>query len=634
MSVTVTTSQLQKICRTDAGKAAAGTYTTVINMAMANWGINNPLRAAMFLAQVIYETAEFQAFAETGAATYRGRGAFRIAGEDQYKALGKSLSQDLLTHPEYLLLPGFAFEAAGWVWTRDGHNDFADGGNVVGSARMLVEAGCSYMGHDNQARSAYYAAAVDALDADVVQHPLDGDPVASDTGASTTDGYLRWLRDWYYTNFGAKNDAVAVNDDGAYTIIGRLKRISYYLSSILNAFSNRPSSAVLYAVGNSLVVPAGDCGAVGIQITGTNAGGVITFKASQDGGLTYFAVNAIPISSGGDNNPTATASAAGNFVIIGGGFTHVKAELTSAGAGSFSVSAVATPAHRNVGVPAIGSAMDTAASSDTGTGTLIQLVKRLLTKTPDPTIAVTTGTFNQIGDEVVLQVPVGHSSATMVMYGTYTSVTGSFYFQLDGQWFVFGAHNDSAQTSSLNTAAATAGAAMQFAIPAGATAIKCACTAFGSKTSLTVVVASSTRQPHTQVGSILLGTGTARIGNAGRPGIWYSDTSAALGSNSTFTSTSRDLSGVAASGVVFGASYASSYRVSVVQDVAFTVYLEVSADNSTFRRIKKVDATQNITGGLYVAEYDEVPKWRYYRYVIANGASAAAFTNGSSIVLG
>ena len=121
-TITVTTSQLQSICLTDTGKAAVGTeaYTTAINTAMANWLINTPERAALFLAQVTYETAEFQRFVETGSDTYRRRGALPIHGDSEFKGLGKTVVQDLLTHPAYVSLPGFAFEAAGWLWERAG----------------------------------------------------------------------------------------------------------------------------------------------------------------------------------------------------------------------------------------------------------------------------------------------------------------------------------------------------------------------------------------------------------------------------------------------------------------------------------------------------------------------------------
>ena len=68
------------------------------------------------------------------------------------------------------------------------------------------------------------------------------------------------------------------------------------------------------------------------------------------------------------------------------------------------------------------------------------------------------------------------------------------------------------------------------------------------------------------------------------------------------------------------------------QDVAFTLQIQASRDNSTFRVIQSITAT-SIPGGGYVAEAVVSQKWRYYRYAIVNGGTNAARTTGGSILM-
>ena len=68
------------------------------------------------------------------------------------------------------------------------------------------------------------------------------------------------------------------------------------------------------------------------------------------------------------------------------------------------------------------------------------------------------------------------------------------------------------------------------------------------------------------------------------------------------------------------------------QDVAFTLQIHASRDNSTFRVIQSITAT-SIPGGGYVAEAVVSQKWRYYRYAIVNGGTNAARTTGGSIMM-
>lgn len=63
-----------------------------------------------------------------------------------------------------------------------------------------------------------------------------------------------------------------------------------------------------------------------------------------------------------------------------------------------------------------------------------------------------------------------------------------------------------------------------------------------------------------------------------------------------------------------------------------TLWLEVSRDNTNWRRIKSV-ATAAVTGGGFYAEIVHRPSWRYARGGFTNGAGAQTrFSIGSIAV--
>jgi len=130
-----------------------------------------------------------------------------------------------------------------------------------------------------------------------------------------------------------------------------------------------------------------------------------------------------------------------------------------------------------------------------------------------------------------------------------------------------------------------------------------------------------------------LAAATVRAGFIAAAGIWYDDSSTTLGASATFTGTSRDLT-VAATAAAFAnaATYAEELRVSAESDVTGTLWLEVSRDNTNWRRIKSVP-TAAVTGGGFYAEIIHAPSWRYARVGYTNGAGAQArFTIGSITV--
>ncbi|NCX31777.1 MAG: hypothetical protein EBX18_04555, partial [Actinobacteria bacterium] len=128
-----------------------------------------------------------------------------------------------------------------------------------------------------------------------------------------------------------------------------------------------------------------------------------------------------------------------------------------------------------------------------------------------------------------------------------------------------------------------------------------------------------------------LGAATTRAGFLAGAGIWYDDTSTALGAGATFTGTSRDAT-VTATATAFAnaATYAQEIVLSAEQDVTFTLALEVSRDNTTWRRVKAI-ASATVTGGGHYAEIVHRPSWRYWRLLVINGAGAAARTTAGSI---
>jgi len=130
-----------------------------------------------------------------------------------------------------------------------------------------------------------------------------------------------------------------------------------------------------------------------------------------------------------------------------------------------------------------------------------------------------------------------------------------------------------------------------------------------------------------------LAASAVRAGFIAGAGIWYDDSSATLTANSTFTGTSRDLTVTAtATAMANAATYAQELRVSAESDVTGTLWLEVSRDNSNWRRVKAV-ATSAVTGGGFAAEIIHRPSWRYARVGYTNGAGGQArFTIGSILM--
>lgn len=130
-----------------------------------------------------------------------------------------------------------------------------------------------------------------------------------------------------------------------------------------------------------------------------------------------------------------------------------------------------------------------------------------------------------------------------------------------------------------------------------------------------------------------LAAGTNRVGFVAGAGIWFDDSSTTLAANATFTGTSRDATVTAtATAMANAASYAKEVRLSAESDVTGTLWLEVSRDNTNWRRVKSV-ATAAVTGGGFYAEIVHLPSWRYWRSGYTNGATIQARFSINSLAM-
>lgn len=133
-------------------EAKRQTYRPFLVKAMINCEISTPLRAAAFLAQIAYESAELRFMQELWGPTaqqkkyeppsdvatilgntqpgdgfrYRGRGPIQITGRANYKKYGDLLGVDLIGNPDLAAKPEYAFQTAGLFWKMNGLNELAD----------------------------------------------------------------------------------------------------------------------------------------------------------------------------------------------------------------------------------------------------------------------------------------------------------------------------------------------------------------------------------------------------------------------------------------------------------------------------------------------------------------------------
>lgn len=237
------------------------------------------------------------------------------------------------------------------------------------------------------------------------------------------------------------------------------------------------------------------------------------------------------------------------------------------------------------------------------------------------------------------------SNVMMFCTGTFSTINCTFEGSLEASgdtvWFGVQAIRTNANTIETTTGNLSAQPAYAWELSVnGLKRVRVRCTARTSGTqSWRFVLGTYATEPipGAQVsatqpvsGTVSLGAATTRAAFIASAGIWYDDSSATLAGGATFTGTSRDAT-VTATATAFAnaATYAGEVRICAESDVTGTLWLEVSRDNTNWRRIRSV-ATSAITGGGFAAEILYRPAWRYWRDGYTNGAGAQArFTIGS-----
>jgi hypothetical protein len=221
------------------------------------------------------------------------------------------------------------------------------------------------------------------------------------------------------------------------------------------------------------------------------------------------------------------------------------------------------------------------------------------------------------------------AGANCTFEGSLNSTNGT-----DGNWFAVQAIRSNANT--IETVTGVLGAAPAYAWELSVNALKwfrIRATAWTSGAQVWTLVPGtyatepipgaqvSATQPVSGSVTATLAAATVRAGFVASAGIWYDDSSTVLASNATFTGTNRDAT-VTATATAFAnaATYAMEVRASAESDQSGTLWLEVSRDNTNWRRAKSVP-TAAVTGGGQYAEIVHRPSWRYWRVGFTNGAT-------------
>lgn len=142
----ITAKQLQHILKIKQGRALK--WVKPINKVLRHYEIDTPLRIAAFIAQIGHESARLRYVREIWGPTkaqrryegrkdlgniykgdgkrFMGRGLIQVTGRANYAKCAKALDLPLLDNPKLLELPKNAAMSAGWFWSRNKLNRFAD----------------------------------------------------------------------------------------------------------------------------------------------------------------------------------------------------------------------------------------------------------------------------------------------------------------------------------------------------------------------------------------------------------------------------------------------------------------------------------------------------------------------------
>lgn len=129
-------------------------YKTLLN----NYGINTPLRLAMFFAQTDHESLGFKYTKELGNDSYfakyegrkdlgntqkgdglrfKGRGFIQVTGRYNYTLISKDTRIDYLNNPQWLEREADAMISALWYWQKRNLNKYADASDLKGATKVI-----------------------------------------------------------------------------------------------------------------------------------------------------------------------------------------------------------------------------------------------------------------------------------------------------------------------------------------------------------------------------------------------------------------------------------------------------------------------------------------------------------------
>ena len=141
----ITKSQMLRICP-GACRANLDSFVADFNKWSGTFGVTTPLRAAHFIAQVLYESGSLRYTEEIASGKayewrqdlgnvqkgdgvrFKGRGYLQITGRANYQAYAKSkwCVGDLMSHPEWLAQSPGNVKASLWFWWKKNLSALAD----------------------------------------------------------------------------------------------------------------------------------------------------------------------------------------------------------------------------------------------------------------------------------------------------------------------------------------------------------------------------------------------------------------------------------------------------------------------------------------------------------------------------
>lgn len=235
---------------------------------------------------------------------------------------------------------------------------------------------------------------------------------AGNTGASTTNGFLRWLRD-SWNGITVTGGRLAVDGSGVTQPVSVADVAS--TGNTLNSATSNAAYTVTLANGE---------GVTGFAVSGlTASGATLTIEASDDAGTTWSAVNGIAPSTGVLFTTLTTDQ---QFRVNTGGRTRVRLRVSATGTGTVTISSNASTVSSAValsspvpsGTNQIGHVVSDTGSTTAVTGTVAVSAASL--PLPSGAMGSTGGTVGLVAGTAV----IGH---VIVDTAPTTAVTGTFF---------------------------------------------------------------------------------------------------------------------------------------------------------------------------------------------------------------